>query len=174
MPLNITSSGTFKAGLDALRESLQSEPIWALISVPDELGFWYFLEFGTAPHVIRPVSGKALKFPLEDIFHFAHQVSNPGIRPRLIYRGIRDEFLHEVLPSWIAEGFNRYGFNRKALTQGLFDAMNELNTMLADQLDTQAPGLRAVDPDQGKLHGSTAGNVWRSKAVITGSQLIEI
>jgi len=62
------------------------------------------VEYGTAPHIIRPVNGKALKFKGsngEDVF--AKQVNHPGTRPQPF---IRPMIINE-LPRIVEESVRR-------------------------------------------------------------------
>ena len=111
MPIaNITvSSGSFLDELMARRDSFGSTVAYR-IEVPESLSFWYFLEFGSggrqdssAPYrsnvgegrtyPIDPINGKALHWKEDGADHFAFHVNHPGIRPRLVYRGVRDDIL---------------------------------------------------------------------------------
>src|SRR5258708_34885785 len=84
------------------------------IVVPEDLKWWYWLEFGTAgrqdadapfksahsdTYSIDPVNAKMLAIPDAkspngpDGIRFTFHVDHPGIRPRLIYRGVRQDIL---------------------------------------------------------------------------------
>ena len=45
-----------------------------------------YIEFGTRPHIIRPVNGKALKFSIKGETIFAKQVVHPGTLPNPFIR----------------------------------------------------------------------------------------
>jgi len=51
------------------------------------LEYGKFLEFGTAPHIIRPRERKALKIPTSRGFIFRKKVHHPGIKPRHYFFG---------------------------------------------------------------------------------------
>ena len=50
----------------------------------DETAIW--IEFGTAPHIIRPKDKKALKFKVGGKDVFAKEVHHPGTRPQPFIR----------------------------------------------------------------------------------------
>lgn len=103
-------STAFLDELQARRDSFGSTVAYR-ITVPESLSYWYLLEFGTggrqdpsAPYrteigegrtyPIDPINGKALHWEDNGEQHFAFHVNHPGIRPRLIYRGVRDDILN--------------------------------------------------------------------------------
>lgn len=50
------------------------------------LGYALYVEFGTAPHIIRPVNGKALHWKSGGKDIFAKEVHHPGTRPNPFIR----------------------------------------------------------------------------------------
>jgi len=106
---------SFKLDSPFLRELVKrqiefksAKPVAYKIVVPEDLKWWYWLEFGTAgrqdadapyktshsgTYSIDPVNAKALHFEVGGKSRFAVHVDHPGIRPRLIYRSVRTEIL---------------------------------------------------------------------------------
>ncbi len=177
-------------GSPYLRELLQrraefiGKEIAYLIRVPPDLSFWYFLEFGTAgrqdaaapfktshsgTYAIDPLNGRYLRIPdahvpnNPDGSRFTLHVDHPGIKPRLIYRGVRESVLARAVEG-VGEAFSTTGQVRVAAIE---QAMQE-NIMpfaveaMGAALDRAAPGTR-VD---GKLTGTTAQQVWNDEATI--------
>ena len=60
------------------------------------LEYGKFLEFGTAPHVIRPRERKALKIPTSKGFIFRKKVHHPGIRARHYFFGDYEEKMQKA------------------------------------------------------------------------------
>jgi hypothetical protein len=98
--------GTFLKEMRARRRSFELRPVVAArISVPDDLRWWYWLEFGTAmrgepgrasghTYPIRPINGKLLVWQTEDGQEARYAVEHhPGIAPRRIVR----KALHDIL-----------------------------------------------------------------------------
>jgi hypothetical protein len=137
------------------------------IRVPEELAFWYALEFGTHAYTIKPKDKKAMRFEGnggEEVF--ASSVHFPGIRPRLIYRGIRDEWMAKVMELPFVEGLAVHGYEETeiaAMTEGAVGGAKEL---MAKRLEQAAPGSH----EDGKLKGQTAASAWRDKAEVVKSQ----
>lgn len=63
-----------------------------------------FIEFGTAPHIIKPKNKKALKFKSGDNQVFAKEVHHPGTRPSPFIRPV----LHRKLKGIIVENLRRH------------------------------------------------------------------
>jgi hypothetical protein len=149
--------------------------------VPDDLSFWYFLEFGTAgrqdaeapvksahsgSYEIKPKDAhKALKIG----GRFAFKVDHPGIRPRLIYRGIRRELFEFIGSVNLARALVT-GRTEDGLT--LDEAMHEVMLLAVNamgaRLDEAAPGTRA----DGRLDGRSAGDVFREEAQINSDVIV--
>ncbi len=102
---------------------------------------------------------------------FQLHVDHPGIRPRLIYRGIRKSFMQyaaNVLGTTMEKTF---------LTDAEMDAIQELRNAMQERimpaavslmgvaLKDAAPGVRAIE-DGGKL-GISASDAWEAEAKVT-------
>jgi hypothetical protein len=95
--------GGFRDRLRQLTQALRGSTDSWRITVPDDLSFWYFLEFGTAGRQDAEAPVKSAHFGSYEIKpndahkavkiggRFAFKVEHPGIRPPLIYGGIRRE-----------------------------------------------------------------------------------
>lgn len=133
-------------------------PVAYRITVPESLSFWYLLEFGSAgrqdpsapyksqwsagqKYPIDPVNGVALHWKDDQGEHFAFHVNHPGIRPRLIYRGVRDEVLRKagfyIGRSLIADGM-RLSSVRAGMADGAMPAAVEL---MAEAFDLATPEI---------------------------------
>lgn len=84
---------------------------WVFVAEPAHT-YALFTELGTRPHMIRPVSGKALRFDIDGIV-FAKYVFHPGTRPNPFFdRGFRaaekevnrilDKAIDEMVRYWIS------------------------------------------------------------------------
>jgi hypothetical protein len=114
------------------------------------------LEFGTRPHTIKPTEKQALYFD----GGFANEVHNPGIRPRLIYRSIRDAWMASVMKLPFVEGLAAYDYDEAEIAAMTRNALENAKELMAKRLETEAPGSRPG----GKLKGRTAAEVWREQA----------
>jgi hypothetical protein len=146
------------------------------ITVPESLWFWYVLEFGSAgrqdssapyksqwgpgqKYPIDPINGKALHWKDDSGDHFAFHVNHPGIRPRLVYRGVRDEIIEHAGMSigayLVSEGM-RLSSIQTAMTD---EAMPFAVELIAEAFDTATPEVK----------GSVA-TAWSSGAKIVQTQ----
>jgi hypothetical protein len=130
------------------------------ITVPESLAWWYMMEFGSAgrqdggapyksqwspgqTYPIEPRNAKALHWEDDDGHHFAIHVDHPGIRPRLVYRGARDEILEKAaiyLAQSLANGI-RMSSIRAAMLDNVMPAAVEL---MAEGFDAASPELSPV------------------------------
>lgn len=180
LPLTLSVlSGGFRDRLRQINQNLALTSQAWLITVPDDLSFWYFLEFGTAgrqdgdapvksehggSYEIKPKPGHKALHTAGGRFNF--KIDFPGIRPRLIYRGIRGE-LFEYIASLNLTGALIGG--ETALGLSLPETMNAVMayavTAMADRMESEAPGTR----EGGRLDGRSAGETFRAEA-----QIVEI
>jgi hypothetical protein len=146
------------------------------ITVPESLWFWYVMEFGSggrqdpsAPYKsqwapgetypIDPRNGTALHWKDASGEHFAFHVDHPGIRPRLVYRGVRDEILAKA-SFYIASALARDGMRLSSIRTALLDdVMPAAVELMAEAFDTATPELK----------GSVA-TAWSSGAQIKMTQ----
>ena len=132
------------------------------IVVPEDLKWWYWLEFGTAgrqdadapyksehsgTYPIDPVNGKMLRIPdaqspsAPDGSRFTFHVDHPGIRPRLIYRGVREEILNYA--KQVIAGSLQQGISAASLDVALKDVIMPFALVkMGDRLEDQAPGVK--------------------------------
>jgi hypothetical protein len=167
--------GGFRDQLKALNQAFSAGTISHTLKVPEQLAWWGFLEFGTAPYTIKAKLAKALHFDN----HFALSVDHPGIRPRMIYRGVRDEFIEYLKTLRITASLMRdagsevnpdnagpaevMGFDDRAdADTKVVLALVKAKELMAKRLETEAPGSRA----DGQLKGNRAADVWREEAYI--------
>jgi hypothetical protein len=149
-----------------LLEFKSPTPIAYKLVVPEDLKWWYWLEFGTAgrqdgdapiktehsgTYPIDPINGKMLLIPDAKSPNepgggrFTFHVDHPGIRPRLIYRGVRTEII-EYAKAAIAGGLRQYGINVAALRLTLAnDILPYARDMMGKRLEEQAPGVKTSE-----------------------------
>lgn len=133
--------------------------------VPEDLQWWYWLEFGTAgrqdseapyktehsgTYPIDPINGTMLRIPdakvpnAPDGSRFTFHVDHPGIRPRLIYRGVRADILayaRDVIVGSLKDGINIASL-RVALAS---EIMPFARDAMGARLEEQAPGVKTSD-----------------------------
>lgn len=164
LSLNVQRGG-FREKLRELTTRLSSmaPSVEYHIHVPEELAFWYALEFGTHAYTIEPKDKKAMHFEGrggEEVF--AAKVNFPGIRPRLIYRGIRDVWMAKVMELPFVEGLALYDYDEAEIAALTRNAMEDAKELMAKRLEQEAPGSH----EDGKLKGQTAASAWRDKAEV--------
>lgn len=160
---NLNNGTPFSRELLKRTAEFMSKPtIGYKIVVPDDLRWWYFLEFGTAgrqdadapfktehtgTYPIDPIHGKGLVFEnarvpnMPDGSRFTVHVDHPGIRPRLIYRGVRSEILEYAKASMATSLAG--GVNLESLNVALqLDIMPYALARMGARLEEQAPGVK--------------------------------
>lgn len=152
------SSGKFLQELRSRRAAF-GKTVAYRITVPENLSYWYFLEFGTAgrqdssapyktaiapggTYPIEPVNGpQSLHWTDGSGEHFAFHVDHPGIRPRLVYRGVRDDIL-SATAFFIGQGFLNSGVRLSSLRQSMLaEAMPYAIEEMAQAFDSASPAL---------------------------------
>jgi hypothetical protein len=162
MPVTLKSNKSFVTEMRRRLSSLKGGPIQATLTVPEELGWWYAFEFGTDSYTIRPLNGRALRFPIDGVFKFVTEVHFPGRRPQLIYRSERQDILNNALDA-IADYFKLYGIRRSTLNACLTDdIMVYAKQAMMNRIEEVAPLTR----EDGKLRGQSASDVWDAEAEI--------
>jgi hypothetical protein len=177
LPLTLSVlSGGFRDRLRQINASLNPASQAWLITVPDDLSFWYFLEFGTAGRQdsdapVKSEHGGSYEIkpkPSHKALHtaggrFNFKIEHPGVRPRLIYRGIRGEFFEYIASLNLAAALIG---GETALGLSLPETMNAVMAYavaaMADRMETEAPGTR----EGGRLDGRSAGETFRAEAKI--------
>jgi hypothetical protein len=159
---DIGSSSFLKELVKRQIDFVQRPTVAYKIVVPEDLKWWYWLEFGTAgrqdadaPHKtthsgtypIDPVNAKMLRIPdardpsSSDGARFLFHVDHPGIRPRLIYRGVRAEildFAKQVIAGSLAGGVRVASFEFVLRDQIMPFALKRMG----ERLEEQAPGVK--------------------------------
>jgi hypothetical protein len=162
--LNVMPGG-FREKLRALTAKISgmAPSVEYRIHVPEELAFWYGLEFGTHAYEIKPKDKKALHYEGKDGKEFfAKAVHFPGIRPRLIYRSIRQEWMNDVQNLPFIEALVLYDYQESDIAAMTEDAVADAKERLEKGLEQEAPGHH----EDGKLKGETAASAWRDKAEV--------
>jgi hypothetical protein len=129
------------------------------ITVPESLSWWYMIEFGSAgrqdssapyksqwgageTYPIDPRNGKALHWSDATGEHFAFHVEHPGIRPRLVYRGVREEIIAHAGES-LGDFLVSEGMRLSSLRDAMLDeAMPFAVELMAEAFDTATPELK--------------------------------
>jgi hypothetical protein len=176
IPMNLAvKPGGFRDRLRQINQSPKPTQAWR-ITVPDDLSFWYFLEFGSAGRQdaeapIRSEHGGSYEIkpkPDHKALHtaggrFNFRIEHPGVRPRLIYRGIRRELFEFIgtvnLAHALVTGQTEDGLS---LNEAMHEVMLFAVHAMGARLDAAAPGTR----EEGRLGGRTAGDTFREEAQI--------
>jgi hypothetical protein len=160
--------------------------IAATVTVPFDLRWWYWLEYGTATestikptgeYIITPENAKALRFPdpeglygggwgKDPGFAYLARVHHPGIRPRHIVSKIyQDNLVHAIsqFQNFFATSKIRGDLLKQRLETVILPYAIELIKL---SLDIEAPGVRTED-NWGRLKGKAASEVFGQDATIT-------
>jgi hypothetical protein len=163
--LNIKST-KFLAELQARRNSFSGRSVSGVLTVPPELKWWVWLEYGTAPHPIDP------HHPPEALRWFnasggpviRSHVEHPGIRPRAFVRKamptVQAVTMSAIYAAFINNGF-RYTTVRVAVRNAMADAKAVIVQSLAQETKTEA----RTDKDA-RLPGRTAAEEFSNKSSI--------
>lgn len=92
-----------KGGLRASINLIPFSPGYSFYELATTKEYAEAVEFGTAPHIIRPVNGKALKFKADGKTIFAKKVNHPGTRAQPYFRPSLDQ----VKQVWVPRYFNQ-------------------------------------------------------------------
>lgn len=93
---------------------------------------------------------------------FAEKVNFPGIRPRLIYRGICDEWMASAQNLPFIEARVFYDYEDADIAAMTEEAVANAKERMAKRLEQEARGHHS----DGKLKGQTAASAWRDKAEV--------
>jgi hypothetical protein len=166
------SSSLFIKELLKRQIELRSRPrIGYTLVCPNDLRWWYWLEFGTAgkqdasapyksehsgTYDIDPVDKHSLAWTEGGVTRFAFHVDHPGIRPHLIYRSVREQILDNSY-AFVAEAMEQSGISVAALDRVLRErVMPNARALMGTQLEMQAPGVKQQNPFS-KSHSKSTG-----------------
>jgi len=90
-----------------LRQSIIVRLETGEVSVGPTVPYAPYVEYGTKPHIIRPVRAKALAFEVQGTTVFAKLVHHPGFAGRFFVREAYEQFLSEA-PQFARELFEWY------------------------------------------------------------------
>ncbi|MGB9672381.1 MAG: HK97 gp10 family phage protein [Candidatus Norongarragalinales archaeon] len=79
-----------------LRQSITVRLETGKVTVGPTVSYAPYVEYGTKPHIIRPVHAKALAFEVGGTLVFAKLVHHPGFAGRFFARGAYEQFLSEA------------------------------------------------------------------------------
>ena len=69
----------------------------------DDVEYAEAIEYGTSPHIIKPVNGKALKFKVDGKTVFAKKINHPGTESQPFFRPALDQ----VKSIWVPRYFEQ-------------------------------------------------------------------
>jgi len=79
-----------------LRQSITTRIETGKVTVGPTVSYAPYVEYGTKPHIIRPVHAKALAFEVGGTLVFAKLVHHPGFAGRFFARSSYEQFLREA------------------------------------------------------------------------------
>lgn len=175
----VASHGTiqnlFGKRLNQIKETLQSrykEEVSYIITVPDDLNWWYFQEYGTgtrgesgkasgSSYDIVPTSGMYLKIPnaLGGYVFVPIVKDHPGINARYSVTKILPE-----LQKYSDSKLREYSIlrNPSELETIIKDIADKAKELIIKSFEENLPGSR----EDGKLEGKTAAQVFSERATV--------
>jgi len=90
-----------------LRQSITVRLDTEKVTVGPTVSYAPYVEYGTKPHIIRPVRAKALAFEVGGTTVFAKLVRHPGFAGRFFARGAYEQFISEA-PQYAQELMENY------------------------------------------------------------------
>lgn len=157
----------------------------AAVTVPDNLSWWYFQEFGTAsrseldsPHPegyeIHPVNGKGLRLPATEEHPEELAVPyvgppytklHPGVAPKSFVRSILPE-IQQSARLQIMQALIESGLDPSAITDVLVDKiMPDVIEQIAASMERSGLAQRRAD-GEGKLGDQAPADAFRNEAEI--------
>lgn len=136
----------------------------AAITVPEELKWWYYQEFGTVgPYTIAPRDGEMLKLPEKGDFPIFHKaVTHPGVRAKHFIKKVEPE-IQQMAAHKLAEALSSSGYDPDAAHSALLqDVMPEVVNLISGSMETNLGHSR----EDGKLHGENPADAYRDGAEI--------
>jgi len=171
MKIGGSFKGDFLEKINKRLEQWEGQPkIAAAITVPPELQWWYYQEFGVAGHPIAPVQSKQLVLPGPVFIPEGQSVEWPGIEPThtvgTVYEKLQEKAVEQLPALFGDNGYNPEEVKKQFLTQ----FMEEVKQEIVDQMATDIPGTREANADYpkqgGKLGGRHASDVFDELATI--------
>jgi hypothetical protein len=161
----------------------------AAITVPDELSWWYFQEFGTASRMdpdapsgtgspegypIVPINGKALRLPIaaghptETIVAEVgppHTLMHPGVHPKSFVRSILPEIASTARVAAM-QALGESALDATAVREVLLnEVMPKVVDMIAESMAASGLAQRRTD-GEGKLGSESPSEAFKSAAQI--------
>jgi hypothetical protein len=174
IPLTTTVHGDFLAKMqERMAKWSGTKRIAARIEVPYELRWWYFHEYGTAPHRI-PVggaqSGVILVFPYGGVLQVRDEVNHPGVRARHMV-GTVEPLIQDQLKAKVHALLTEYGANDpEKLREVVLESAEEAKKLIVESIAQNLPGdpgRAAQFPESpGKLGGQSAASVFEEQATV--------
>jgi len=108
---------------------------------------------------IDPVNKHSLAWQEGGVTRFEFHVDHPGIRPRLIYRSVREQILDNAYTA-VADAMEESGVSVPALDAVLKDViMPNARELMGTQLEAAAPGVKQQNPFSSSSTKSTGKNL---------------
>lgn len=156
---------SFINAIRRIKNNWSGKKIAAKITVPDELIWWYFQEFGTSgPYEILPKDAQALYWP--GLEHPVSKVTNhPGNTSRhMVTLTLNDNLKGASKFFEQAMRFSKWDFTdvRESLLE---DTMPAVKANIVSSIAQTLPGSRS----DGKLHGDIAADVFDRESQIANA-----
>lgn len=170
--LKVSSNGALTKRLQERAEAWSQARLGAKLVVSDESKWWYWQEFGTASqgdaggssYTIDPVNATELRFPAGGKMQYKAQVHHPGVKPRRsVTKALPD--VNALLGSAVHEAFESGALDDPGILQdALMTVMTEGKALIVQSIADNVPGVRALEPEQGRLGGMTAAEAFDADA----------
>ena len=167
IPLTVKVSGNFLSRLQQRIAAFSAAKVSATLVAPPELQWWAWNEYGTAAHTISAINAPELRFPYEGVIAHALSVQNPGIiKPgRSVTKAlpaIREQAIEKVREAFSAGGAD----DPSILHEAIVNAVEAAKTLIVESMAENIPGRRALEPEQGRLGGQTAAEVFQAETTV--------
>jgi hypothetical protein len=185
MPILTIESTRFLKELQRRRDSFK--PVSARLSVPPDLKWWYWQEYGTAisgepgkasgrTYKIKPINYAYLKFPDPEGVYGSHEgldkgdgyarrffvKAHPGVKPTHMIRSVLDE-IEQLAKFDIVSALVRGNYETEAVRQHLLSfTMEQVKSIIVRSISQNLLGYR---PD-GRLGSKTAAQDFEQRAFI--------
>lgn len=181
--MNVTTRGLFREQIRKRQQAWSQAKVSARITVPDELSWWYWNEFGTAskadpgrgsgaPYPIEPVNGKALVFQGRAGTVITSRVdAHPGVRPSRSVAESRqqiDQVMRDAVAKAIAQSADKPELVQEALQSAARQAVEIIGEAMNRNLQPSRDGDSEFPNQAGRLGGGgrRAGDVFVQNAQI--------
>lgn len=168
----IKPSGKWVEELQRRQKAFSGKDMSASLTVPPELQFLYYQEFGTVGgYPIVPVNAKVLAWPDPAVpggIHEAMHVTHPGVKPTHMIQAVLDD-IGQAAAFQILAAMVQSGYDYAEVVQALLSAMAHAKDLITQSIDQSLPGTRPPGEPLGKLKGQTAAQAFDQLAEVVNT-----